>query len=196
MTFVARGLESVRGFDLFVELARRVSRVRRDVLFAVAGDERAYYGWDPLFTGDASFKQWALGRIEHDPARWLFLGHVEAGELARLRRRSTLHVYLSVPFVPSWSLFDALACGCVVLAGDTGPTREVIRPGENGLLEPLFDLDRLAETALGVLNRPAAFRPLGQAARRLMEERYSLDVTVPGLKAYFEWVASAGRRLP
>jgi glycosyltransferase involved in cell wall biosynthesis len=194
VTFVARGLESMRGFDLFVELARRVGRARPDVLFVVVGDEQIYYGWDPHFTGGASFKQWTLARGETELSRFLFVGHVAGAELARLLCRSDLHVYLSVPFVLSWSLFDALACGCVVLAGDTPPVREVIEPGRSGLLEPLFDLDRLTEAALRVLEGPAAYRPLGQAGRRLVEERYSLEVTVPGLKEYFERVAAAGRR--
>ena len=67
-------------------------------------------------------------------------------------------VYLSVPFVLSWSLLDALSSGCVVLAGDVPPVREVIEPGRTGLVEPLFDADRLAGTALRVLEDPAAFR--------------------------------------
>jgi glycosyltransferase involved in cell wall biosynthesis len=63
-------------------------------------------------------------------------------------------------------------------------------PGVNGLVEPLFDIDRLADTALRVLADPAAHRHLGQAARRLMEERYSLEVAVPALRAYLERQAS------
>src|SRR5262249_48551384 len=111
-------------------------------------------------------------------------------------RRSDLHVYLSVPFVLSWSVLNALACGCVVLAGDVPPVREVIEPGRTGLVEPLFDLERLTETALAVLDRPAEFRRLGEAGRRLMEERYSLEVAVPALADFFERSARGGRRGP
>ena len=50
-------------------------------------------------------------------SRFRFLGHVEPEILAAVLRRSDLHVYLSVPFVLSWSVLNALACGCVVLAG-------------------------------------------------------------------------------
>ncbi len=102
---------------------------------------------------------------------------------------SDLHVYLTVPFVLSWSLFNAQASGCVVLASDVPPVREVISPGVNGLIEPLFDTDRQADTALRVLADPAAFRPLGQAGRQLMVEKYSLEVAIPELKAYFERAA-------
>ena len=67
--------------------------------------------------------------------------------------------------------------------------REVIEPGENGLVEPLFDVDRLTETALRVLDDPADFAPLGRAARRTIEEPYSLEVCIPPLKDFFERVS-------
>lgn len=190
VTFVARGLESVRGFDIFVEVAARIARERPDTLFVVAGSDRVYYGWDTLFTGARTFRQWILDRVPHDPSRFLFLGHVEPERLAEILALSDLHLYLTVPFVLSWSLLNAMSCGCVVLGSDVPPVRELIEPGVTGLVEPLFDVDRLAESAIRVLDDPAAFRPLGQAARARIEERYSLDVCVPALKDYFERVAS------
>jgi glycosyltransferase involved in cell wall biosynthesis len=186
VTFVARGLESMRGFDLFLRLAGNISRQRPDVLFVVAGGDESYYGWDQQITGGTSFKEWALARSGCDPSRLVFLGQIEPEQLAVLLARSDLHLYLSVPFVLSWSLFNALSCGCVVLAADSEPVREVIEPGVTGLVEPLFDIDRLMATALRVLDDPATHRPLGQAARARMEERYSLEVAVPVLKSYFE----------
>jgi glycosyltransferase involved in cell wall biosynthesis len=192
VTFVARGLESMRGFDLFLRVARRIARARPDVLFVVVGQEESFYSWDLLHTGLPSFKQWALGQDDYDLSRFVFLPHLEPERLADLLGLSDLHLYLTVPFVVSWSLLDALACGCVVLASDVEPVREVIEPGRTGLLEPLFDTARLTETALRILDDPAAFRPLGRAGRALLEERYSLDVAVPGLKDYFERMAAGG----
>jgi glycosyltransferase involved in cell wall biosynthesis len=194
VTFVARGLEALRGFDLFLRLARRLADARPDVRFVVAGDEGTYYGWDRLQTGGVSFKEWALSRVEVDLSRFLFLGHVEPVILADVLRRSDLHVYLGVPFVPSWSLWGALASGCVVLAGDVPPVREVIEPNRAGLLGPLLDVEGLAEVALRVLDQPQEYRPLGEARRRLVEERYALDVAVPALKDFFTRVARIGRR--
>jgi glycosyltransferase involved in cell wall biosynthesis len=92
--------------------------------------------------------------------------------------------------VPSWSLFNALACARVVLASDVEPVREVIEPGVHGLVEHPLDVEGLTATALAVLADPAAYRPLGQAGRALVEERYSLEVAVPGLKDYFERMAA------
>jgi glycosyltransferase involved in cell wall biosynthesis len=116
----------------------------------------------------------------------VFLGHVAPEQLAEVLCLSDLHVYLTVPFVLSWSLLNAMACGCVVLASDVDPGREVIEPGRNGMVEPLFDTERLAEAALRVLAEPAAFRPLGEAARALMEEKYGLETAIPALKEFFE----------
>jgi glycosyltransferase involved in cell wall biosynthesis len=194
VTYVARGLESMRGFDQFMRVAQRVARERANVLFVAVGGEKTYYGWDELHTGQPSFKQWVLSRGDYDLSRFVFLDQIEPQELANILCLSDLHIYLTVPFVMSWSAFDALACGCVVLGSDIPPVREVIEPGRNGLLEPFFDTDRLTETALRVLDDPEAHRPLGRAARTLMEERYSLEVAVPGLKDYFERVAGAGKR--
>jgi glycosyltransferase involved in cell wall biosynthesis len=191
VTFVARGLESMRGFDLFMDVARRIAAARPDVLFVVVGQEESYYSWDLLHTGRRSFKEWVLSRGNYDLSRFLFLRHLEPEQLADLLSLSDLHVYLTVPFVLSWSLLNALACGCVVLASDVPPVREVIEPGKNGLIGALFDADQLAETALRVLADPATYLPLGRVARDRVEEKYSLEVAVPDLKAYFERMASA-----
>jgi glycosyltransferase involved in cell wall biosynthesis len=190
VTFAARGLESIRGFDLFMKVARRICQARSDVIFVVAGGEEIHYGWDKLHTGAPSFKEWVLRGQADDLDRFIFTGRVLPEQLASIFRLSDLHVYLTAPFVLSWSLLDAMATGCVVLASDVPPVREVIEPGRNGLIEPLFDIDRLTETALCVLDDPAAFAPLGQAARKTIAEQYSLEVCIPWLGDYYERVTA------
>ncbi len=162
VTFVARGLESMRGFDLFMRVARRLSRLRSNVLFVIVGAEQSCYGWDRLHVGQASFKDWVLNQEEYDRSRFVFLGQIEPDRLARLLCLSDLHFYLTVPFVLSWSLFNALSCGLVVLASDVGPVREVVEPGVNGLVENLFDTDGLVGTALRVLDDPASLRAVSE----------------------------------
>jgi glycosyltransferase involved in cell wall biosynthesis len=184
----------VRGFDLFIQVAARIARARSDVLFVVAGTEHIFYGWDAIHIGGPNFKEWVLARVEHDPSRFLFLGHIPPEQLAEVLCLSDLHLYLTVPFVLSWSLINAMACARVILASDVPPVREVIEPGQSGLVEPLFDVDRLTETAVRILDDPATYAPLGTAARRRVEETYSLEVAIPDLKDYFERMASAGSR--
>ena len=130
---------------------------------------------------------------DYDLSRFIFLGRVLPAQLADILRLSDLHIYLTAPFVLSWSLLNAMSSGCVVLGSDVPPVREVLRPGENGLLGPLFDVESLTETALEVLDDPAQFAPLGKAARRTIEESYSLEVCIPPIKDFFERVASTGR---
>ncbi len=82
----------------------------------------------------------------------------------------------------------------VVLVSDVAPVRELVEPGVNGLVGNPFDTDGLVETALRVLDDPAAYRPLAEAGRRCIEERYSLEVCHPELKEYFERMATGGAR--
>jgi glycosyltransferase involved in cell wall biosynthesis len=84
-----------------------------------------------------------------------------------------------------------MSCGAVVLGSATAPVREMIRDGENGLLADFFDVDGLASKAVRVLRDPAAHRPLGRAAERMVEERYSLDRVVPEMLRLYEAAASS-----
>jgi glycosyltransferase involved in cell wall biosynthesis len=192
VTFVSRGLESIRGFDIFMKVAHRIAGQRADVLFVVVGGEEIHYGWDKLHTGAPSFKRWVLSQTHYDLSRFLFLGRILPEQLADILRMSTLHIYLSSPFVVSWSLFNAMATGVPVLASDVPSVLEIVDPGVNGLLEPLFDVDQLAATALRVLDHPADFVQLGLSARATIEERYSIEGCIPPIKAFYERVA-AGR---
>jgi glycosyltransferase involved in cell wall biosynthesis len=179
VTYVARGLESMRGFDIFMRVAKKLCDRRADVLFAVVGSDRVCYGGDERFTGGKTFKDWVLGQDSYDLSRFVFTGLLPQHDLARLLAVSDLHVYLTAPFVLSWSLLDAMACGAVVLASDTAPVRELVTHERTGLLVPFFDVDGFADAALSVLNNPAAFKPLGAAAAELIRTRYSLDVSFP-----------------
>jgi glycosyltransferase involved in cell wall biosynthesis len=186
VTYAARGFEATRGFDIFMRFAKALYTRRPDVRFVVIGRDRVCYGGDLKRTGGKSFKDWVLGQDDYDLSRFAFVGPVSPRVLAEFLAITDLHVYLTVPFVLSWSLVDALACGCTVVASDTAPVREVIRHGRNGLLVDFFDADSLAARALEVLRDPAAFRPLGRSAAALVRERYALDVTLPRLAWLFE----------
>lgn len=181
VTYVARGLEAMRGFDVFVRVANRIAAEMANVLFVVVGADRIYYGNDARHIRARTFREHVIEKEQPDLRRFRFLGTVPAPTLAEIFTLSDLHVYLTVPFVLSWSLLDALACECTVLASDTAPVREVIQPEENGLLADFFDVETLAARALRVLKEPNAFRPLGAAGRALIKERYSLDATFPKL---------------
>ena len=179
ITYVSRGMESMRGFDIFMKFAKRVCDERSDVVFVVVGEDRVAYGNDSRFTDGKTFKQWVLSQDDYDLSRILFVGRLPALDLAALFCRTDLHVYLTVPFVLSWSLMNALACGATVLASNTAPVQEVIQHDRNGLLVDFFDVDGMVEHANRVLDDPSKFRNLGMSGIELIREKYSLDRCLP-----------------
>ena len=182
VTYVARGLEAMRGFDIFVRVANRIAAAMANVLFVVVGGERTVYGNDLRHIKTKTFKEHVLRTEKPDLRRFRFLGALPAAQLVDVLSLSDLHIYLTVPFVLSWSPLNALACECVVLASDTPPVREVIQHDQTGLLAGFSDVEALAARAITVLRDPAAYRRLGVAGRQLVEERYGLDRTVPRLE--------------
>jgi glycosyltransferase involved in cell wall biosynthesis len=190
VTYATRGMESMRGFDIFMKMAKRLCDRRQDVVFVIAGQDRLCYGGDDKVTGQTSFKDWVLSQDEYDLSRFVFLSLVPPETLAHLFNITDLHVYLTVPFVLSWSLMNALACGTTVLASDTAPVREMIEHERTGLLRDFFDVDGLAETAHRVLDNPAEFRHLGVAGVELIRHQYSLDVCLPRMLELYEQVVA------
>jgi glycosyltransferase involved in cell wall biosynthesis len=193
VTYVARGFERMRGFDIFMQVAKRIYEAHPEVLFLVVGSDNVHYGPDLDFTPEPSYRKQVLKEGSYDLSKFVFTGWVEEDALAEILSLSDLHIYLTQPFIASWSLVNAMACGAVVLASDQVSVREYLRPGENGLLADFFDVDGLAQQALQVLRDPAAARPLGEAAMRDVQEKYSVEVALPRLKAFFEQVAARKR---
>jgi glycosyltransferase involved in cell wall biosynthesis len=186
VTYVSRGMESMRGFDIFMKIAKTLCERRKDVVFVVAGQDRICYGGDQEVTGQKSFKEWVLSQGEYDLTRFHFTGLLPPTDLAQLFAISDLHIYLTVPFVLSWSVMNALACGTTVLASDTDPVREMIRHEENGLLVDFFDVEGFADLAGRVLDAPQTYKPLGQAGVKMIQDRYSLQVCLPQMLALYE----------
>jgi glycosyltransferase involved in cell wall biosynthesis len=186
VTYVARGLESMRGFDIFVRVANKIAKEMRNVLFVVVGSDRVCYGNDFEHIKTKTFREHVIQTEQPDLTRFRFLSMVPKTQLADLLSLSDLHLYLTVPFVLSWSLLNALACECTVLASDVAPVREVIEHGRTGLLGDFFDVDGLADQAIQVLRDPLQFRVLGQAGGTLIEWEYSLNSTIPHFLSLIE----------
>jgi glycosyltransferase involved in cell wall biosynthesis len=174
-----------------MKTAKKICDRRQDVLFLIAGQDRVCYGGDEKFTGGKTFKEWVISQDRYDLSRFVFLGLVPPQELVKLFALSDLHLYWTVPFVLSWSLMDALACGATVLASDTAPVREMIRAGVNGLLCDFFDTEAWTETALKVLDKPEEYRHFGAAGVEMIRERYSLDVCLPQMLQLYREARSA-----
>ena len=191
VTYVSRGFESMRGFDMFMKAAKRIYEQFPDVLFLVVGTDKIAYGGDEEFVAPhKTFKEWTLARDSYDMTKFRFLGRIPPTDLAALLAAGDLHIYLTVPFVLSWSMMDAMSCGAVVLGSDTAPVREMIRDGENGLLADFFDADAIAAKAIQVLKDPDAARRMGRAAEATIVQRYSLEAVLPRMLDLYERAAS------
>ena len=188
VTYVSRGMEAMRGFDIFMKIAKRICDQRDDVVFVVVGEDRVAYGGDLRFTEGMTFKQWVLSKDDYDLERILFVGRISPAKLADLFSISDLHFYLTAPFVLSWSMMNALACGALVCASDTAPVREMIRHGENGLLFDFFDVDAAVQQATQVLDNPGDFQNLRDSAIRRIQSKYSMDVCLPQMLDLYDSV--------
>ncbi len=172
VTFAARDLEPYRGFPQVLEAAAKVVRQRPDALFVCVGGDGTSYGVPP--PGGGAWKDHLLESLDIPRENILFPGVVPHSVLRQLFQISAAHLYLTYPFVLSWSVLEAMACGALVIGSDTAPVREVIRAGRNGLLVPFFDADALAEAILGVLKNPEHHNGMRAAARRTVERRFRL----------------------
>jgi glycosyltransferase involved in cell wall biosynthesis len=172
-----------------MQVAKRLCDCRQDVIFLVIGEDRVCYGGDDKVTDGKTFKEWVLAKDKYDLSRIKFLGLLPPRTLAQLLAVSDLHIYLTVPFVLSWSLMNALACGATVLASDTAPVREMIAAGKNGLLADFFDVEGLTQAAYQVLDDPAKFKPLGAAGAEMIRSQYGLEVCLPQIVELFEAAA-------
>jgi glycosyltransferase involved in cell wall biosynthesis len=191
VTFVARRLDRLRGFDRFVTLANRLLRERSDVVCVAVGGTPVDRGLDMVFFG-RDYAAHLLGQTPPYDAERLWLpGAVPPDALAEILAASDLHVYPSRSYPASDSLLQAMAAGCVVLAWDEAPVREFIEPGRTGLLAA--DAEAAARLALAALADPATHRPLGEAAAAAVREHYAQEATLPVLAGLFDQLVQARR---
>jgi glycosyltransferase involved in cell wall biosynthesis len=193
VTYVARGFEMMRGFDIFMKAAKIICDRMQDVTLVVVGTDKVHYGGDLKYIKENTFRQHVLSEGGYDLSRFRFTGYVDQHVLADILSASDIHLYLTEPFIASWSMVDAMACGAVVLASDQRCVREYIVPGENGLLVNFFDHQAFAEQTIEVLNNREKYRPLAEAGIKTVFEKFSLDVAMPRIKDFFERVAATPR---
>jgi glycosyltransferase involved in cell wall biosynthesis len=188
ITYVSRSLEPLRGFRSLMRALPLVLDRHPTAQVLIVGDAKSVsYGRPSTHPQGYWGELQALLGNRLDPARIHLLGRVPYAELLAILQISAAHVYFSYPYALSWSLLEAMACGAVVVGSANAPVDEVIRTGHNGLLVPFAEHDQLAATLLQVLNEPENHAPLGEAARRTVEQRYSLQASA---QAYEQLAAS------
>jgi glycosyltransferase involved in cell wall biosynthesis len=174
LTFVARNLEPYRGFHVFMRALPAILAARPNAQVLIVGGKGTSYGPPP--PGGRSWKSLLLqelrGRI--DLARVHFLGRVPYDVFLGALQLGRAHVYLTYPFVLSWSVLEAMSCGALVIGSRTGPVQEVIQDGENGLLVDFFDAQGLADRAVAALAEPERYATQRAAGRASVIQKFDL----------------------
>jgi len=174
ITYVSRNLEPYRGFHTFMRAIPEIQRRRPKARIVIVGGDEVSYS--PRLPGGQTYRQRLLAELDGriDLARVRFMGRIPYGDYLALLRRSAAHVYLTYPFVLSWSMLEAMSAGCLVVGSRTAPVQEVMRDGENGLLVDFFSPEAIAERIAYTLEHQADLQPLRQRARQTVVERYDL----------------------
>ncbi len=124
LTYATRGLEPMRSFPEFVLALPELLRLWPNLEVLIAGDDRMAYGG--IKPEEGSYGKWAKAVLSDwcEEGRVKFLGHLPKLQYARLLKSSHVHCYLTRPFVASWSLLDAMASGCCLVASDLELVKE------------------------------------------------------------------------
>ncbi len=173
VTYVARNLEPYRGFPTFMRAVAEVCSRRPNCHFLIVGDDGVSYG--RRLPGGQTYRQKMLSEVKIDPQRVIFLGRVSYSRFINVLQVSSAHIYLTYPFVLSWSMLEAMAAGCLVIGSDTQPVTEVIAEGKNGLLVDFFSPAAVADRIDEVMEHKDRMADLRARARETVLERYKLE---------------------
>jgi glycosyltransferase involved in cell wall biosynthesis len=197
ITFVNRNLEPYRGYHIFMRALPELLKLRPQAKVLIVGGSDISYGarpdkkkygsdnWKEIFINEVKNKISAQGweRVE-------FLGHVPYQYFINLLQLSTVHVYLTYPFVLSWSLLESMSAGCAIVASDTKPIQEAIQHNKTGRLVNFFNHNELVKEVCFLLDSPTERQRLGMNARLFAQKNYDLkSICIP---AQLEWIKKIG----
>ncbi len=193
ITFVNRNLEPYRGYHIFMRSLPELLKRRPKVHVMIVGGDGVSYGRAPDPKRGSSWKEIFLREVlpqipKNDLARIHFLGRIPYQAFVSLLQLSTVHVYLTYPFVLSWSLLEAMSCGCAIVASNTQPVQEVIEDNQTGRLVDFFDIKGLTDQICTLLDSPKERKRLGANARQFVREHYDLKTIC--LPKQIQWVES------
>ncbi len=177
VTYCSRGLEPYRGFPQFYEALPAILEARPKCHVLIVGEDRVCYG--AKLPDGQTYKTLMQEKVTVDEKRVHFTGPLSYGKYKQVLQASSAHVYLSWPFVLSWSFLEAMSCGCLMVGADTEPVREVLRHQENGLFTDFHSPEKIAETTILALKRQKELFDLRKNARQTILDKYCLSKCLP-----------------
>lgn len=177
ITYTTRNFEPYRGFPTFMRAAEILLKERPNAhIIAVGADEVSYGKAAPKGT---TYRQMLTKEVKLPKERFHIVPPVPQEQLIKLMQVSAAHIYLTYPFVLSWSMLEAMACGAPLVASSTQPVMEVIKDGKNGLLADFFSPKDVAKKVVKLLDAKDRNHAMRTAARDTVVERFDLARTLP-----------------
>jgi len=176
-------MEPYRGFPQFIEAVALLQQQRPNCHVVIVGENRVAYG-KPLRDGK-TYKEAMLEKYDLDLSRVHFTGWLPYEEYLQVLQASSAHVYLTRPFVLSWSMLEVLSAGCLLIASKTPPVTEVVQDGVNGLLADFFSPQEICDRIQEVLNHPDKMSAIRAKARETIQQRYDLSLLLP---RHLQWI--------
>ena len=183
VTYVARGMEPYRGFPQLIETIAILQKRRPQTHFVIVGDNRVAYG--KQLPAGQNYKDLMLEKFPLDLERVHFTGLLPYDEYLQVLQSSSAHIYLTRPFVLSWSVLESMSTGCVLIASNTSPVTELITNNYNGLLVPFFSPDKIADRVEEALDNPDKMKKIRDNARKIIVKDYHLPNL---LNQHLQWV--------
>ncbi len=194
ITYATRGMEAYRGFPEFMRAVEKLLKKRPNAQVIIAGEDRICYG--PKLSG-TTFKEMMLKELSDlDMNRVHFVGGLPFNEYVKLLQISSAHVYLTYPFVLSWSMLDAMSVGCCIVASNTEPVLEFMKDNYNALFVDFYDVDGLVKKVEYALDNKDKMQEIRHNARKTIVENYALKDLLPQHIEYLKSLALQGNLIP
>ena len=193
ITYAARHLEPYRGFHSFIRASKKILDTDKQCQIVIVGTDQGK-GYGPAAPPGKSYKQLLAEEVQYDQDRVHFVGLQPHSQLIKLFQISSAHIYLTYPFVLSWSALEAMACGCAMVMSDTAPVNEIATHNHNAKLVNFFDYEQIADTLLETINDPDQNTELRYNARDFILRNYSLEKILPTQIQLINQIAN--RQLP
>lgn len=192
ITYVARGMEPYRGFPQFMEVVSKLQKLRPNLHAVILGNNRVAYG--ATRADGKTYKEWALEEFDFDMDRLHMPGLQPLSTFRGLMQITSAHVYLTIPFVLSWSLMEAMSTGALIVGSATEPVMEMVKDGDNGVLVDFFDTDAQVKKLCHILDNKAEYQPLKDQARDLIVSQYSTKDLLPKYWKLIQSVANGSQK--